>query len=373
MTRADYKIRYLTDSNPDSWDDFCLKYDNAWFWHTTDFQRYILDNHPTWNNYTKSFMVTKNEKILAVVPVIIGEKKYEDSKVWKEISYSGWSTPFAAVISDIDSKDKEMLNQTIIDNINLIAKEEGVARAVFSVSFHQKDTYEKSLKKNELVNFVNFQDISERTLVIDLSADINSVLSSFRERYARYIRANEQAINIEAISRSMVADEVLIQYKEVSSHDPSQEFHQGKAEFIAANVEKGKGVLFKCSLAENRKAVGFLFVIFYKKYAFDFAVAVDKNYENLRVSHAMKKAATIFLKENGCLVYELGVLTEASKPHRVASDKQKGITNFKRGFANKDLPLFIAEKFYSEEYFKYVHDKRIKAFESDLFSDVKGV
>jgi len=362
-----FRIEYLSDENKNDWAVFCLSCKNAWYWHTIEFQEFIIASYKYGTIRNMSFIVYYNDALVAVVPLLICELERIKGIPVKEIVYSGWANPYPAISTGITEQEAEGLTSFIFDHISSIAKEVGVARAVFSIFYQQIDLYQRCLKRNILLNQPGYLNISEHAQVVDLSEDINKIESSFRKRFMRYIRANQEKIDIEIITDKNISQLHCDECLDLSGKDSSQEWPAEKMPYLYSAVVAGQGILVHCRLKESQLPVGYLFVVVYKGYAFDFAVAVNDEYKDLRISHAMKLAAIRFLKAKEVKSYELGIATFGSTMHRISTEKRRAITYFKNGFANNIMSMFIAEKYYDREYLLAMARQRIELLEKDLF------
>src|SRR3989338_3560691 len=195
---VEYKLELLTDKNKLVWDAFCLSCANAWYWHTTAFQEFVMSWHAietpeigiSGEIINKSFIVYKNDAIAAIVPILIYEMERIKNVFKKEMVYYGWATPYPALKVDLSEKEREELTKYIFDNIEIIVKEQGVCRAVFSIFYQQEKVFAECMKRNVLLDRPGFLDISEHTQTLDLMGTIEEIESGFRKRYMRYIRAN---------------------------------------------------------------------------------------------------------------------------------------------------------------------------------------
>lgn len=363
-----YRIEGLEKNNTAKWNEYCLVCPNAWYWHTVEFQDFIIASHAFGEVHNRSFIVYNNDLIAAVVPLLICEVQRLDGILAKELVFSGWSTPYPAINADLTEKETESLTQFIFGHIHNIAQEEKALRSVFSILYQQEQLYERCMKMNIMLKERGYLDISEYNQIIDLSGDISSIESGFRERYMRYIRANNEKLDVGIITDRNISDVHCDECREVCSKDSSQEWPESKIAYLYKTITAGNGIFIRCSLKEDQLVIGYLFVVVYKGYAFDFAVAVNDAYKDLRVSQAMKLASVRYLKSKNIKSYDLGIATIGSSIYRIASEKQRAITHFKGGFANDIMPMFIAEKYFEQDYFHRMYQHRIESLENDLFT-----
>ncbi len=77
------EITFYSETIAKDWDDFVMRNDNAWFWHTTDWLLYCLNSQFGVTTVNKSFCLRENKKIVAIVPLIV-EKKVVKGKEFKQ-------------------------------------------------------------------------------------------------------------------------------------------------------------------------------------------------------------------------------------------------------------------------------------------------
>ncbi len=366
MSEDLYRVEYLTGSNREQWEGYCQSCADAWYWHTVEFQDFITAGDVAGGALNKSFLVYSDDIIVAVVPLLLCTMQRAGGILAREMVYSGWATPYPAIKSDLPDAQAKQLSEFIFGHINEIAEKESVLRAVFSVSYQQR-LHNRCLRRNIMLDQPGFLDVSEYTHTVDLGRDIKDIESGFRRRYMRYIRANKEKIDVQFLAGKDIPAVYIDECRDVCRKDSSQDWPEGKLSYMFRAAVAGNGIFIRCFLKQNKRPIGYLFIIVYKNYAFDFAVAVDDEYKDLRVSHAMKAAAAGYLKLNNAKSYELGIATINSSLHRIADEKQRAITYFKRGFATDIVPLFIAEKYFKREYFCLTLQRRIDSFQKDLF------
>lgn len=364
-----YRIVCLNKDNRDEWDKYCFSCANAWYWHTAEFQDFIIAANIFGKVINRSFIVYDNSSVISIVPLLICEIERFKGVMEKEIVYFGWATPYPAISTDLPEKETERLTEFIFNNVYDIAKTEKVSRAVFSVLYQQEQIYKRCMKRNIMLDKPDFLDISEYAQIVDLSGNINDIENTFRERYMRYVRAHKEKFDIEVITNKNISQIYCDECQAVCNKDSSQNWPEEKLPYLYKTVITGNGIFIRCSLRENKQAVGYLFVILYKNHSFDFAVAVNDEYKNFRVSQIMKVAAVRYLKSKNIKTYDLGIATMWSSIHRISSAKQRAITYFKRGFATDIKPMFITEKYFDREYFREIYKRRMELLEKDLFQE----
>ncbi|MFC1510861.1 hypothetical protein ACFL5U_00535 [Candidatus Margulisiibacteriota bacterium] len=363
-----YKIEELKNENKVDWNNFCFLCNNAWYWHTVEFMEFIVASASSLVQ-NKSFLVYDNGVVVAVVPLLVFEKERIEGFPAKEIVYAGWATPYPAISSDLAGEETERLTRLVFDNIYARAIEEGVSRVVFSIQHQQEDLYSHCLKRNIMLNLPGFLDISECTQVVDLLSSLDELEKGWRKRFRRYIRSYSDKLDIEIVAAKNISLLHQKEFLDLRDKDSSQKWSAAKMPYLFGEVTAGRGIFIRCLLKESKDPVGYLFVLLYKGHAYDFAVAVNDEYKEMRISHAMKVATIRYLKSiNVSKLYDLGTATIRPSMHRLGSNKQRAISYFKRGFASDIRTIFIAEKYFDHKYFRLMMEQRLRLLENDLFS-----
>lgn len=353
---SELKIKLLTEDLYPAWDTFIEKSSDAWFWHKREYCDYLLDKYP--NCQSHNFMVFQNDELVAIVPLTLTIHKNNIA----EWTHAGWAIPFPAIKAEPKSKLWSLITHTIFKNIDDLSKDLNIKRIGMCISPHQRNVYKTNMGDNILYKIHGFLDCSEETLVINLNKSEEEILFSIRKRYKRYIRNLSNKIETIIIDNHQITDSTIDDFIGVAKRNVSKNIDEKDYIHLQKWLQNNDAILIQAKLIENQKAIGYLAVLNYKKSAFDYMVVVDDEHKELRVSHAMKMTSLFKLKELGTEFYELGVYTNCPKIYRLPSAKQKGITRFKSGFADKLMSLPIAEKFYDVNYFKKVYVERIEEF-----------
>ena len=69
------EITFYSETIAKDWDDFVMRNDDAWFWHTTDWLLYCLNLQFGVTTVNKSFCLRDNKMIVAIVPLVIEKKR----------------------------------------------------------------------------------------------------------------------------------------------------------------------------------------------------------------------------------------------------------------------------------------------------------
>jgi len=303
-------------------------------------------------------MVFQNDELVAIVPLTLTIRNNNIA----EWTHAGWSIPFPAIKAEPKSKLWSLITHTIFKNIDDLSKDLNIKRISMCISPHQRNLYKANMEDNILYKIYGFLDRSEETLIIDLNKSEEEILFSIRKRYKRYIRNLSDKIETIIIENHQITNSTINDFIGVAKRNVSNKIDEKDYLHLQKWLQNNHGILIQAKLTESQKAIGYLAVLNYKKSAFDYMTVVDDEYKELRVSHAMKMTSLLKLKELETEFYELGVYTNCPKIHRLPNAKQKGITKFKSGFADKLISLPVAEKFYDVNFFKKVYVKRIEEF-----------
>jgi hypothetical protein len=348
--------------NPDryqEWDEFCLRSEDAWFWHTTEWLNYTQNYRQELESKPLSFMLINNHRIIGVCPLFLETLEVSGEKV-KELSFGGSPNLLAALENGLTDKVREKRFAIVFEQINKLAKEYSAVRASIRASPLSPSYLLKGIQ-----NFVplkgGYVPISLTTQLIKTSKSIDSLWTDIRHGHAYDISRGMKYITTTAYDKSNITDEIYYQYQ-MLHHKAAGRVTRPQITFDLMKkwIKQGYATLFAASL--NQKTVGFSFVYTYKNAAYYGSAANDPDFEQEPVGHVLQWKTIQWLKEHNYTLYEVGLQNYIPLPYCPVAPKEIAISTFKRGFGGFPVNLFIGEKYFSSQYYLEINKERQQRF-----------
>lgn len=348
------EIKYLTKDGYEKWDDFCSKSDDAWYWHTTDCLEFNLYYTPEFMPESKSFYIKKDNKIIAICPLII---VIIDGV--KEFSFGGGYGILPAFINGLTKKDREKIMKFTFKHIDNLAKEFNIKKASFRFSVLNKSYITpQSQRYNHLVKY-GYLDVSINTQVIDLEKTLKELRGDIRHGHNYDINRVSKILKIEIFDYKNITREIFDRYKNLH-HKAMGRVTRPKITFdlMYKAIKKQQAVLV--GAIKDKKFVGFSYFYLYKGNAYYGSSCNDPDFRNIPISHAIQWRSIEYLKNKGYHYYELGWQQYGPTLVDFPTSKAIDIARFKRGFGGFTVPLFMGEKYYNRDYFLKIYNKRVR-------------
>lgn len=340
------KIVLLAENNRREWDDFCLRSDDAWFWHTTNWLDYCVSyGAEKYETKNISFYLSDDSGMLAISPLLLEKKNnnYEFST-----SGSGGYGVAPAFRDDLSEDRREKIQKEIFLRIDELAGKYGVKRSLFRISplASERGGFNWLLKNGYLDNSLNSQ-------VIDLLSTEDDLWSKLRKGHKYDANRGVKYYEIK-IYDSLNADKDIFEKYRLLHHKaagrvtrPIETF-----EMMYQWIVSGEGIL--CSVSHANNYVGFTFVNIYKDSAYYSSASDDSDFKsNIPISHIIQWSIIKWLKSNGYKKYEIGTQQFGPQLFDLPSAKDMSISFFKRGFGGRTVPFFHGIKYYDREVMKH--------------------
>lgn len=350
------EIITLTPDVYKEWDDFCLKSDDAWFWHTTDWLKYDLKYRPEIKPKSKSFMIIDGDRILAICPLILVEIDGV-----KEFSYSGVHGPVPAFRNGLPKKEKNKVARLIFDHIDNLAKANNVKRTKLGFSVLSRaflETEETAFNFPEkfgyLNNSLNAQVINLVKPLADLRKDISHGHNADINRAAKSLKA-------EIFDKSNITKEIFAAY--VALHQRAA----GRKTRPKATFDLMRGWIFQdkaflLGAKAEGKFVGFSYFFVYKQNVFYGSSCNDPAFSDWPIAHFIQWNAIEWMNKRKYKFYEIGWQIYNEGMSDYSTKKRINISKFEKGFGGDTYPLFMGEKYYDKSFFIKIYNSRIKQF-----------
>jgi GNAT acetyltransferase-like protein len=321
----------VTDRSPD-----------AWFWHTWANMQFNLVAAQKYEARNLSFFVLQGGKPVGVVPLMVNRITVGDVSGW-EASYYGAPLPWPAFLPGLP--ELETLENFAFSELETRVREAQAERIRLRLepptpTHTDQQRLEQRIKQNQ------FLDSSYVSHYMTLEAD---TLDQVRERYRRYVKKFGPAYELSIVDSEAVTSALEETYFHLHVKDAGGQFRSRESYTLQCDLARAGEAFFV--VARNRGAdviAGMLLVSLYKGSAYDNSVAVDPAFQQEYVSHLLKWTAIEELLRRGAQSYELGPKAESSSFMALPSEKSRGISYFKEGWARHSVRrVAVAEKFLS--------------------------
>lgn len=351
----------LTPDKYKEWDDFCLKSDEAWFWHTSSWLEYSLKYNPELKAESKSFLVYNNNELIAICPLIL----QINERGIKEFCYNNEHGPMPAFSNHLSKKTKEKAMKAVYGRIDEIAKANNAARIMLRLTVLSKSFIEASRQIfNYLMKF-SYLDNSINTQIINLSQPTEDLKKDLRNDHKNNINKNSPKLAIEIFNKNNITDSIFNKYIKMH-HKAAGRVTRPISTFNLLYDLIKEGKAFLIGAKKEDVYIGFSYYIVFKDNVIYGSSCNDPEVKHIPVSHVVQWAAIEYMTEKKYKFYELGWQQFGSQLYDMPSEKQVNISEFKRGFGGFTVPWFRGEKFYDKDYFLEVYKDRIKKYSGQL-------
>lgn len=334
------QIIKFSENQRENWENFCLKSNDAWFWHTARWIKYILSHQSESEALDLSFFIEENNQIKAIVPLISANVKQE-GKIYREFSFSGWANPTPAIDNSLSEIEREIIFNAILGEIDRLAQKEKASfvrfvNAPLSINSLNNEVFLPVFDK------FNYVDLSVYSQIINLGKTENELWNNLRRNHRRLIKNNSQ-IKILFFDSKNITPEIFKKYEEMHFLSAGRKTRPHLTfDFMYGWIKNNLGFLTAAEL--DKKYVGFEYFLTYKNNAFASSIATDSSCENQSIRHLMEWKSILWMKEQGLSFFEIGY-----QPYSSPTDKQLNISHFKKGFGGLIVPMFMKEKKYNHE------------------------
>jgi len=350
----------LTKEKHQEWDEFCLESDDAWFKHTNPAIEYILNYKSGLKPESKSFIVIKDNKIIAICPLII-----ETNKDNKEFSFGMDHSMAPAFSNELTKKERDKAMKLVFKNIDKLAQEHNVKRARFRISVLSKAFTETNTKRLNFLMKFGYLDTSLNTQMIDLRKSIENLRRNVRHGHDSDIDRASKVLEAEILDNSNITREIFNQYIELHYKAAGRVTRPQITFDLLYNRIKERNA-FLIGAKKDNKFVGFSYFTVFKDNVYYGSSCNDPNTNNIPIGHFIQWTAVKWMKEKKYKFYEIGWQNYSATLSNFPSEKEIHLGRFKRGFGGYTVPLFMAEKYYNKDYFLEVYQTRIRKYNDYL-------
>ncbi|MCD4704784.1 hypothetical protein K8R66_01775 [bacterium] len=357
------EVIILTKDKYKDWDNFCLKSDDAWFWHTSQWLEYNLNFKPENNSKSNSFYVINNKQIIAICPLIL-----ENYNGVNEFRFGHYPGPAPAFYFDknLTEKSKNKIMKIVFNEVDRLAQENNVQRSSFRFSVLNKSYVETQKQKYNYLMKFGYLDISFNTHIIDLNKSIEELRSEVRHGHDYDIDLASKQLKLKIFDQNNINQSVFDKYVDLHLGAADIRKNRPKKTFdIMFNlIEENKA--FLVGALKNDKFIGFSYFFLYKNNIYYGSSCNNPEMRDIPIAHFIQWKAIEYMKNQKYNFYEIGWQYFLSTLSYISSSKEEAIARFKRGFGGYTVPLFVGEKYYSQNYFLKIHEDRLNKFKDKI-------
>ncbi|MBI4595046.1 MAG: GNAT family N-acetyltransferase, partial [Candidatus Tectomicrobia bacterium] len=336
------QVAPLTEEKKALWDALCLGSPECWFLHTSHWIDYSLAYRPDLESKGLSFFVYDGKEAVAICPLILETSKL-NGKTFNTFSFGGaWAPAPAITNQNLTLKNSDHVLHFIFAEIIELAAKHQVEKVSYRLNPFVLANGEKANRSNWLSNF-GFIPYMLNTQVIDTDHQPEQLLRDMRKGHKSDIkRAEEEGLTCQIFYRDECSRETFNLYKALHAKAAGRTTRPESTFDLMYNWIK-EGHAFLIGARKEDEFIGFSLIMVYKNAAYYGSSCNNPDYPDLPIAHVIQWNTLKWLYENGIKSYEIGWQFYDSTPFYHASEKEKNIARFKRGFGGFQLPLFIGE------------------------------
>lgn len=356
------EIIKLTKDKYEEWDKFCLASDDAWFWHTSGWIEYTLNYRPELKTQNLSFLVYKEDKIVAIVPLTLEIYKFAKKNIC-EFSFGGGAIPGLALNSALLSAERELIYKLIFTEIDQLARQNKIVRSRFRLTPLSLNFLNNEHSFNYLMKF-GYIDVSLNTQLIDFNRTNEELWNDLRRNHRRNIKKGKD-FKINVYTSKNITKDIFNIYKEMHRKASGRKTRPDIT-FEMMHDWLTKDLAFLAAVEFKGKQVGFEYYSIYKNSVYGFSAANDPDYGYLPIRHFLEWEAILWMTKQGYSFYEIGLQQYGALLYDFPDKKQLDISHFKKGFGGFTVPWFMGERYYDKKYFLDISKKRIRRYANYL-------
>jgi len=341
-------IEALTPKNEEEWNDFCLNCSEAWFRHTTWWQKYILCCREDSDSENLSFIIRQDGKIIAIVP-LISQYIYTDHENHEFANYDT-PCPTIAIKDGISYKQRCEVLDFAFEYIEELAEQTSVSLGKFFIDPLIDASPYEHFDDFDLLKYEYYPSV-KTTSIIDLTVGSKKVLQQMRKGHKAAVKAayRDGGFRVDIFDKSNSADfqSSMGIMQNVHFIDAGRKTRSDQSWLVTYEWIKA-GYSFLVMIFDenlNEYIAGAWFMTYKQKAYYGSYATIDTSLLQGRVGYAVQWAAIKYLIEHEYRNYETGWNFYSSYKGEV-DDKVLMISRFKHGFGGKKYPLFSFEKRY---------------------------
>ena len=349
------EILKLDETSKVTWNDFCRESDDAWFWHTAGWMDYCIHYRPDLNPQQLSVFLQEDNRIVAVCPLIL-----EDHNGVRMFSFSGFGMPIPAILNGVGPKARRKYLDHIFEYLDQQAKTHNVQKISFRFSPLTPSFIEPQRPPSNYLLKYGYLDASFNTQVLDITPSLEELKSDIRKGHKYDINRTGKILDGCIYDSTNITEEVYEAYRGLHQKDAGRVTRAGVTfDLMRDWIKNGNAVLVGAKMKDSGRFAGFGYMYMYKNGVYYGSACSDPDDGNLPVAHFILWESVKWFKEHSIKFFELGWQFFNASFHYHASDKERTISRFKRGFGGELVPQLLGEKYFSVELFEKEYAAKI--------------
>jgi hypothetical protein len=279
-----------------------------------------------------------------------------------ELSMSHGPCPAPALADGLDPKATDEILEVIVSHVVDVARRAGARR----VTFRRTPLARRAtVVESEPLLRHGFIDVSLASHVIDLAGRTEQDLWREVRHGHRYdIRRGQRDLSVSVCHGDAFDAATFERYVDLHRRAAGRVTRPRKTfDLMARWIRDGAAALFMASRANE--TVGSALVLLHGDGAFYASAANDPGSRDVPAGHVLQWSIIRWLRERGVRRYDLG-LRSFDLPHALASEKERAISLFKRGFGGRTVPLVVVERYLDADFYRREMAARAERYASVL-------
>ncbi len=319
---------------------------DAWFWHTWANMQFNFVAAEKAGVRNLSFLVMSDGEPVGIVPLMVNFVQVPHQQ-FVEASYYGGPLPWPAFLAGLP--DVSAAEEFALTELEARAREAGAERIRLRLEPPLPSPTPSHNDRERLEKVVIARQYLDSSYISQWMKLDEHTLANVRERYRRYVKKFAPAYDMSVGAGEAVTPALEEIYFQLHVKDAGGQFRSRDSYRFQADLARaGEGFFVIARKRATDAVAGMLLVSAYKKAAYDNSVAVDPDFQHEYVSHLLKWTAIEELLRRGFESYELGPKAGLPGFMSLPSEKNRGISYFKEGWARDSTRhVLVAERFFS--------------------------
>jgi len=302
----------------EGWDDFVRKSPDGWVWGLAGWQR-MIERVSEWDLRPQSFELRENGKRVAIMPLHVNPHGVAAS--------SGWGLVGPMLMGGIDSSDRRRILKLVLSEATRRAVESGATLIQIGSMPITQSSNENLYGVNPFFEF-GFSDTSTNSMVLDLTADEESLWFSMSTLARRQIRKAEregfQAQTVDWAEELKSYYQIHVEtYRRTGVAPHPLQYFKGISEEIAPD---GHSLLW-VGVSSSGEKVAYQNINVFGTASYYHTGCSLEVAQHSGVNYLIMWRAILAAKAQGLQRFDIGEVF-----FDVATGKQKGLTSFKSKF-----------------------------------------
>lgn len=327
-----------TEDTFKAWDEFCDASDDAWFWHTSHYLKYILKFKLERRSVSKSFFVTDDyNQVVALCPLFL-ERDGEGNIFF---SFGGDFNPNPCLVNSLTLKQREKILDFIFQHVDSLAHEHAVQAYNVRISILAENSFQHPynylLRDGFIGNTIN-------TKILDLSISRDELWRALNHGHQQNIKKYQEQLTV-LVHSTNCPPETIEQYRLMHQQAAGRATRPAET-FVLMYRWLKEAAAMLLEVRQSQSSVGFFLFAIYKNKAYYASSVTHPDFNNIPVGHRALWEGMQYLADQGVHYLEIGWQQEGDDLFRLITEKERRISYFKKGFGGFTRTIFEGIKFY---------------------------